>query len=130
MSKSFFIKLVTDPAVDPRKCLVGLACAAQAAQDGHRVEVFFASHAVRLLQSNYLSELDERAGVPGGLCREFFDKLVTAGVHMHCSSGSQGLIGMTREDPEGLLVPGIDLNWSDPAGVIALCVACDVHLVY
>jgi hypothetical protein len=52
----------TDPEIDPRKCVVGIACAAQAVQDGHRVNVFFASHAVRLLQTNYITNIDGKVG--------------------------------------------------------------------
>ena len=43
MSKKFFIKIVTDPDVDLRKCVVGIACTAQAITDGYDVDVFFAS---------------------------------------------------------------------------------------
>jgi len=46
LGKNFFFKIVTDPNVDPRKCAVGMACAAQAVRDGHNVEIFFASQAV------------------------------------------------------------------------------------
>ena len=54
MNKKFFVKLVTDPEVDLRKCIVGLACGAQAIKDGHDVSMFFASNAVRMLNLNYL----------------------------------------------------------------------------
>ena len=40
MSKTVFVKIVTDPDVDLRKCVVGLACAAQAIDDGHNVSIF------------------------------------------------------------------------------------------
>ncbi|GIT07994.1 MAG: hypothetical protein CM1200mP30_16240 [Pseudomonadota bacterium] len=46
MSKHFFIKFVTSPDVDPLKCFVGLGCAAQAINDGHKVDIFFAAGAV------------------------------------------------------------------------------------
>ena len=39
MSKRFFVMISTDPDVDPTKCGVGLACAAQAVSDGHEVNV-------------------------------------------------------------------------------------------
>ena len=42
MSKKFFVKIVIDPEVDLRKCVVGVACAAQAIKDGYDVDVFFA----------------------------------------------------------------------------------------
>ena len=54
MSKNFFIKFVTSPDVDPLKCLVGLGCAAQAVNDGHKVDIFFAAAAVQMLHTEYL----------------------------------------------------------------------------
>ena len=60
MSKSYFMMFSTDPDVDPRKCIVGLACTAQAIADGHKVMVFFASHAVKLLQSEYINTFDAK----------------------------------------------------------------------
>ena len=56
----------TDPEIDPRKCVVGIACAAQAVQDGHLVNVFFASHAVRLLQTDYITNIDGKVGEAAG----------------------------------------------------------------
>ena len=64
MSKNMFFKIVTDPEVDPRKCIVGMACANQAINDGHNVNVFFASFGVKLLQSDYISKLDSSVGTP------------------------------------------------------------------
>ena len=58
---TFFVMFSTDPDVDPRKCVVGLACAAQAVADGHDVQALFASHAVRLLHADYI---DDPAGMP------------------------------------------------------------------
>ena len=60
MSKSYFMMFSTDPDVDPRKCIVGLACTAQAIADGHKVVAFFASHAVKLLQSEYINTFDAK----------------------------------------------------------------------
>ena len=59
MSKHFFIKFVTSPDVDPLKCLVGLGCAAQAINDGHKVDIFFAAAAVQMLHAEYLSKLEK-----------------------------------------------------------------------
>jgi hypothetical protein len=39
MGKRYFVQISTDPDVDPRKCAVGMACAAQAVADGHFVPV-------------------------------------------------------------------------------------------
>ena len=47
MTKRFFVKIVTDPEVDLRKCIVGIACAAQAVNDGYDVDMFFAANGVK-----------------------------------------------------------------------------------
>ncbi|MGB0500786.1 MAG: hypothetical protein ACPGNP_06330, partial [Acidimicrobiales bacterium] len=67
----------TDPDVDPRKCVVGLACAAQAVADGHQVQAFFASHAVRLLHADYIDAIDARVGMPDGSSRAMVEQLAT-----------------------------------------------------
>ena len=43
MEKRVFVKFVSEPRNDTLKSIVGLACAAQAVADGHRVSVFFAA---------------------------------------------------------------------------------------
>ena len=63
MTKYFFM-ISTDPDVDPRKCAVAIACAAEAVTSGNEVEVFFASHAVQLLQGQFIDGLDDRVGMP------------------------------------------------------------------
>ena len=115
MSKDFFIKLVTSPDVDPLKCVVGLGCVAQAINDGHKVDVFFAAAAVQLLHAEYLSNLD---------------KTIMNGANgIHCSTASQAHFGVSQDSPKAL-VEGINLNWSGPAGVIALASDAEVTLMY
>ena len=50
MEKRVFVKFVSEPRSDTLKSIVGLACAAQAVADGHRVSVFFAAAGTRLLE--------------------------------------------------------------------------------
>ena len=76
MPKSYFVMISTDPEIDPRKCVVGIACAAQAVKDGHLVNVFFASHAVRLLQTDCLTNIDGKVGEAPGISS---DSLKTLG---------------------------------------------------
>jgi predicted peroxiredoxin len=130
MSKRYFVKIVTDPEIDPRKCVVGMACAAQALDDGYEVNMFFASHAVRLLQKEYLSEIDERSGVNPGMGRSILDRIIQGGAGIFCSTGSQAVVGVTKENADGVLVPGMGMVWSDPKGVISLSADSDVQLVY
>ena len=40
MGKRVFVKFVSEPKNDPMKSIVGIACAAQAIDDGHEVSVF------------------------------------------------------------------------------------------
>jgi predicted peroxiredoxin len=91
MSKNMFFKIVTDPEVDPRKCIVGMACANQAINDGHNVNVFFASFGVKLLQSDYISKLDSSVGTPEGFCLGILKELVKNAEGIYCSTGSFGV---------------------------------------
>ena len=126
---TFFIMFSTDPDVDPRKCVVGLACAAQAIADGHEVQVFFASHSVRLLHADYIDAIDSRVGMNPGESRALVDRLAE-GASIACSTGSQAVVGVTRDNADEVLVGGLDLNWSGPPGVIAMIVAADRTLSF
>ena len=149
MSKSYFMMFSTDPDVDPRKCIVGLACTAQAIADGHEVVVFFASYAVKLLQSEYIDTFDTKVAegeidvehwtkVPEvvanakakGFSRSFLDVLVSGAEGIYCSTGSQAIVGVTPENASEILVEGLEMNWSGPPGVIALSAAAEVSLSF
>ena len=149
MSKSYFMMFSTDPDVDPRKCIVGLACTAQAIADGHEVVVFFASHAVKLLQSEYISTFDAKVAEgqievehwtkspevvanarEKGISRSFLDVLLTGAEGIYCSTGSQAVVGVTPENASDVLVEGLEMNWSGPPGVIALSAASEVSFSF
>ena len=149
MSKSYFMMFSTDPDVDPRKCIVGLACTAQAIADGHEVVVFFASHAVKLLQSEYINTFDAKVAEgqievehwtkspevvanarEKGISRSFLDVLLTGAEGIYCSTGSQAVVGVTPENASDVLVEGLEMNWSGPPGVIALSAASEVSLSF
>ena len=139
----------TDPDVDPRKCIVGLACTAQAIADGHEVVVFFASHAVKLLQSEYINTFDPKVAEgqievehwtkspevvanarEKGISRSFLDVLLAGAEGIYCSTGSQAVVGVTPENASDVLVEGLEMNWSGPPGVIALSAASEVSLSF
>ncbi|MBO29933.1 MAG: hypothetical protein CL439_00760 [Acidimicrobiaceae bacterium] len=139
----------TDPDVDPRKCIVGLACTAQAIADGHEVVVFFASHAVKLLQSEYINTFDAKVAEgqievehwtkspevvanarEKGISRSFLDVLLAGAEGIYCSTGSQAVVGVTPENASDVLVEGLEMNWSGPPGVIALSAASEVSFSF
>ncbi len=129
MSKHFFIKFVTSPEVDPLKCLVGLGCAAQAIDDGHKVDIFFAAAAVQMLHAGYLSKLDKAIDAPVGMSQSFIDKIKNGADGIYCSTQSQAHFGVSQDSPEAL-INGVNLNWSGPPGVIALAANADVTMMY
>ncbi|HAX05724.1 MAG TPA: hypothetical protein DCX77_08615 [Acidimicrobiaceae bacterium] len=130
MTKSYFVQISTDPAVDPRKCVIGIACAAQAAADGHSVNVFFASHAVQLLQDQFISSLDDKVSQDPGSCKSMMQALVDQAEGIYCSTGSQAVVGVTPDNAHEVLLEGLELNWSGPPGVVALSSQADVVLTY
>ncbi|MFL2986941.1 MAG: DsrE family protein [Candidatus Poriferisodalaceae bacterium] len=130
MSKKYFVQISTDPDVDPRKCAVAMACAVQAITDGHSVNVFFASHAVKLLQSEFIGGLDERVSQEPGFCRQMLGALMEGAEAIYCSTGSQAALGVTPDNAADVLVGGLELNWSGPPGVIDLSSNADVSLTY
>ncbi len=125
----FFVMFSTDPDVDPRKCVVGLACAAQAVEDGHEVRAFFASHSVRLLHADYIDAIDARVGMPDGASRAMVEQLA-AGASIACSTGSQAVVGVTPDNADDVLVTGLGMEWSGPPGVVAMSAEADRTLSF
>ena len=129
MTKHVFVKFVSDPSIDRLKSIVGLACAAQAVQDGHKVSVFFAASGVLLLDSNFLSDLGFLKGSDSTMVHGFMDALIE-GADLHCSFASVKATLGHAEGDGALYVPDDKIAWSGPPGVIALSTASDVQLVY
>ena len=132
MSKKFFVKIVTDPDVDLRKCVVGLACAAQAISDGYEVDMFFAADGVKMLNSKYISGINESGTLPEGMIFGMIKTITEGAKNVYCSTGSQAANGGTKENADSILLTGYQdwMTWSGPPGVIALSAASDVQLVY
>ena len=126
---TYFFMISTDPDVDPRKCAVAIACAAEALAAGNSVEVFFASHAVQLLQGEFVNGLDDRVGMPPGTCRTMMNTLIE-GAKIACSTGSQAVLGVTPENAAEVLMDPDGLVWSGPPGVVAMSAAADVVLSF
>ena len=129
MSNSVFVKFVSDPALDRMKSIVGLACAAQAVNDGHKVSVFFAAAGVRFLDAAFLLDLETEMGPESTMIHGFMDTLL-GGADLHCSFGSVKAVLGHEEGDGALYVPDDNIAWSGPPGVIALSTASNVQLVY
>jgi len=132
MSKKFFIKIVTDPDVDLRKCIVGIACAAQAINDGHDVDVFFAADGVKMIHADYIRGINEQGNFPDGMIFNMLSVITEGASKIYCSTGSQAANGVTKENADDMLLEGYSdwMTWSGPPGVIELSAASDVQLVY
>lgn len=132
MSKKIFVKIVTDPEVDLRKCVVGLACASQAVKDGHDVSVFFAANGVKMLNSRYLKSINQMEILPNNMIFDILNSITQGATNVYCSTGSQAANGVTSENAGEKLLEGWDewMTWSGPPGVIELSAASEVQLIY
>lgn len=128
MSK-FFVKIATDPDIDPVKCVVGMACAVQAVGDGHDVDVFFAAGGVRNLNPGQFEKIAKNSDVDVNLINGMMDKLV-AGARLHCSFGSVASVLNKKEGEDALSIPDEKLSWGGPPQVIELSAAADTVLIY
>ena len=115
MSRKFFIKIVTDPDVDLRKCVVGVACAAQAINDGHDVDVFFAADGVKMIHADYVRGINEQGNFPDGMIFNMLKVITAKGASkVYCSTGSQAANGVTKENADEVLLEGYSdwMTWS------------------
>ena len=132
MSKKFFIKIVTNPEVDLSKCIVGIACAAQAINDGHDVDVFFAADGVKMIHADFINGINEQGTLPDGMIFQMMKAVTDGASNVYCSTGSQAMNGVTKENAETTLLEGYSdwMTWSGPSGVIELSATSDIQLVY
>jgi len=132
MRKKFFVKIVSDPDVDLRKCVVGVVCAAQAINDGYDVDVFFAANGVKMLNAKFIENLNNSGMLPDGMIHKMMQTITDGASCVYCSTGSQAANGVTKENAAEILLAGYDgwMTWSGPPGVIALSATSDVQLVY
>ncbi len=132
MGKKFFVKIVSNPDVDMRKCIVGLACAAQAIDDGHAVSMFYAADGVKMLKSDYVNKIDESGMLPKGMVTGMISKITNGAVDIFSSTGSLAANGVNKDNAKSVLLDGFEdwMTWSGPPGVIELSAKSDVQLVY
>ena len=106
--------------VDLAKCVVGLACAAQAIDDGHDVSVFFAANGVKMLQKSYFKMLEDTLPMPEGMLSGMMNKVTSGASKLYVSTGSHAANGVTKENADEMLLEGYSdwMTWSGPPGVI------------
>jgi len=129
MSRKYFVKFVSEPKNDTIKTIVGIACAARAIAEGHEVSVFFAAAGTRLLDPQYIEELNKEMGPDSKVVSEMMGA-ITENATLYCSFASvKATLGHSEGD-SALIVPDDDIKWSGPPGVIELSAASDIQLVY
>ena len=129
MGKSVFVKFVSEPKNDSLKTIVGIACAAQAIDDGHDVSVFFAGSATRLLDGEYIGELNREMGPDSTMVSDMLNKIFDSAV-VYCSFASvKATLGHSEGDG-ALNIADDKITWSGPLGVIKLATSSDVQLTY
>jgi len=129
MSKNVFFKFVSEPRNDTMKSIVGLACAAQAINDGHDVSIFFAAAGTRLLDKNYVDELEQELGAEIPIVAEFMNTILT-GATLYCSFASVKAVLGYSEGDGALIVPDEQIQWSGPPGVISLATSSEIQFTY
>ena len=110
MSKKYFIKFVSEPKNDPLKSIVGIACTAQAIADGHDVSVFFAAAGTRLLNPEYIDELNQEMGLDSKVVSEMMGKISDNAI-LYCSWASvKATLGHIEGDG-ALIVSDDEITW-------------------
>ncbi len=129
MGKSVFVKFVSEPRNDSLKSIIGIACAAQAINDGHEVSVFFAGSGTRLLSKEYIGELNREMGPDSTMVSDMLNKIFDNAV-LYCSFASvKATLGHSEGDG-ALNIADDKITWSGPPGVIKLATNSDVQLTY
>ena len=129
MGKSVFVKFVSEPRNDSLKSIIGIACAAQAINDGHEVSVFFAGSGTRLLSKEYIEELNQEMGPDSTMVSDMLNKVFDNAV-VYCSFASvKATLGHSEGDG-ALNIADDKITWSGPPGVIKLATNSDVQLTY
>ena len=130
MNTNVFVKFVSEPKNDPMKSIVGIACAVQAIKDGHEVSVFFAAAGTRLLDPNFLRQLDLEMGEDSTMVTDFVKTICSEAKEVYCSFASVKAVLGHSEGDEALILADKDIHWSGPPVVISLATSCDVQLTY
>jgi len=129
MGKSVFVKFVSEPRNEPLKAIIGIACTAQAIDDGHEVSVFFAGSGTRLLDSEYIGELNREMGPDSTMISDMLNKIFDNAI-LYCSFASvKATLGHSEGDG-ALNIADDKIVWSGPPGVIKLATNSEIQLIY
>tara|TARA_B110001452_G_scaffold135627_1_gene112707 strand:- start:11 stop:595 length:585 start_codon:yes stop_codon:yes gene_type:complete len=129
MSKKYFVNFISEPKNDILKTIVGIACTARAITEGHEVSVFFAASGTRLLDPDFIKDLDQEMGSDSKAVTEMMG-VITSKATLYCSFASvKATLGHSEGDG-ALIVPDEKIKWSGPPGVIELSSASDIQLMY
>jgi predicted peroxiredoxin len=129
MRKRVFVKFVSEPKNEPLKAIIGIACAAQAIDDEHEVSVFFAGSGTRLLDDEYIGELNREMGPDSTIVSDMLNKIFDHAI-IYCSFASvKATLGHSEGDG-ALNIADDKIVWSGPPGVIKLATNSDVQLTY
>ena len=129
MSKKYFVNFISEPKNDILKTIVGIACTARAITEGHEVSVFFAASGTRLLDPDFIKDLDQEMGSDSKAVTEMMG-VITSKATLYCSFASvKATLGHSEGDG-ALIVPDEKITWSGPPGVIELSSASEIQLMY
>ena len=129
MRKRVFVKFVSEPKNEPLKAIIGIACAAQAIDDEHEVSVFFAGSGTRLLDDEYIGELNREMGPDSTIVSDMLNKIFDHAI-IYCSFASvKATLGHSEGDG-ALNIADDKIVRSGPPGVIKLATNSDVQLTY
>lgn len=129
MSKKYFVNFISEPKNDILKTIVGIACTARAITEGHEVSVFFAASGTRLLDPDFIKDLDQEMGSDSKAVTEMMG-VITSKATLYCSFASvKATLGHSEGDG-ALIVPDGKIKWSGPPGVIELSSASEIQLMY
>ena len=129
MSRNYFVKFVSEPKNDTIKTIVGIACAARAIAEGHKVSVFFAAAGTRLLDPEYIEELNNEMGPDSSVVSDMMREITENATLYRSFASVKATLGHSEGDG-ALIVSDDDIKWSGPPGVIELSADSDIQLVY
>ncbi|MGB2353241.1 MAG: hypothetical protein ACPH9J_05985, partial [Candidatus Poseidoniaceae archaeon] len=96
------------------------------------VDMFFAADGVKMIHADFIDGINEQGKLPDGMIFQMMKAVTDGASNVYCSTGSQAMNGVTKENAETTLLEGYSdwMTWSGPPGVIELSATSDIQLVY